>query len=276
MIKYINRIIYAMLAGIGLLLIFNLSQSYVITNFLIEEGQKALDEHNDAYFMPTRFYNEIPVTDFDYNHDAYVFNVKIYEVAYVTMNDDDTLEAIDGIFLFLEQISGPDLDDVFEVEFVSLSQTITYTGRKQLTLPLYTTFEPDTNRTIVLKEAFYINGDYEFLTSIRIYQADTLTFDIAVNIDFNQFMIKDEINGYLNTHDSAPTEAFDHVSVTPYVEVVDEGHIVARNMIIYTVMITGLTYVMFKYRKNKRLGKKEATPGLKEDIQKLHDEEDIQ
>ena len=47
MIKYINRILYALVAALGLMFVYNLTVANVKTSFLKEQGQIELDAGQD-------------------------------------------------------------------------------------------------------------------------------------------------------------------------------------------------------------------------------------
>ena len=63
MIKYINRILYALIAALGLMFVYNLTVANVKTSYLKEQGQIELDAGNYKYFISSRFYDETPIFD---------------------------------------------------------------------------------------------------------------------------------------------------------------------------------------------------------------------
>lgn len=273
MISYINKIILVILAGLGLLTTYNLSEGYVISQYLQEEGQKALDREEYTFFMPSRYYNDVLLEDLIVTEGTSIFHIRIYEVARI-MAYKTGLEVEDGIFLLIEQLEGEDLAYTLDVEFVSSGDlTISYLGKKQLELPLYATIQKQTERTILLKDDFYDEESnlYHQLTTIRIYENKELSFEIPVNINFDTFVIKDQIIDYLDVHnDDAPKEAFLNVSVAPVIRPVDSNNIILRNMIIYVVFVVFMTFLIYGKR-NKRLGRKKATEGLQVDVDKLNE-----
>lgn len=276
MIKYINRIVLVLLAGLGLLTTYNLSEAHVISTYLNEKGQEALDEGNYTFFMPSRYYHEDILVETTHTEDNVSLVIRIYEVSRI-MSDEEGLRVEDGIFLLIEQISGEDLPYTFDVEFIADEDLIIpYVGKKQLSLPLYASIQKQTERTIVLKDDFYDTESdaYKPLTEIRLFQEENFDISIPVNIDFETFIIKDQIEGYLSSHDDiAPTEDFLDVSVTERIVPVDSNRIILRNLIIYVVIVITLTITFFRY-KNNRLGRKEKTEGLQKDVSKLYKNHD--
>jgi len=271
MIGYINKIILVVLAGLGLLTIYNLSEAHVISVYLQEEGQKALDREDYTFFMPSRYYNEVLLEDFVFTEGSSSFHIRIYEVARI-MAYQEGLKVEDGIFLLIEQLTGENLAYTLDVEFVSSDDlVISYLGKKQLELPLYATIQKQSERTILLKEDFYDEDSdtYFPLTNIRIYENKTLSYDLPVSIDFDTFLIKDQIISYMELHDDeAPKEGFLNVSIAPVIRPVDSNNVILRNMIIYVVFVVFMTFLIYGKR-NKRLGRKKATEGLQVDVEKL-------
>jgi hypothetical protein len=129
------------------------------------------------------------------------------------------------------------------------------------------------SRPILLKDDFLVNDTYLNLININIALEDGTTFDIPVNVDFDTFTIKDQIDAYILANDDTPRDAFDDVLIAPKIEVIDVNNLVIRNTIIYIVVALSLTVLIFKYR-NKRLGRKKATEGLEKDIERLQENQE--
>ncbi|TNF07155.1 MAG: hypothetical protein EP317_05330 [Bacillota bacterium] len=276
MIKYINRIVLVLLAGLGLLTTYNLSEAHVISTYLNDKGEEAINEGNYTFFMPSRYYNDNILQEFTHVEGNRSFVVRIYEVARI-MSDDEGLRVEDGIFLLVEQLTGEDFPYTFDVEYQAGDDiVIPYVMKKQLSLPLYASIQKQTERTIVLKNDFYDEDteSYLSLSEIRLFQDNNFIITIPVNVDFDTFVIKEQIETYLASHENnAPTEDFDAVSVTERIVPVDHDNIILRNLIIYVSIIIILTIVFFRY-KNNRLGRKKATEGLQKDVAKLKENQE--
>ena len=263
-----------MLAGLGLLTTYNLTEAYVISSYLTTQGEKALLEENYTFFMPSRYYNDVALVDTVFTDGETTLKIKIYEVARIMIYEDD-LNVEDGIFLLIEQVSGPALHYTFDVEFIANEDlVIEYFGKKQFTLPLYITIQGGTERTVLLKDDFYDEEQemYLPLTELKIYQNKLLSFEIPVFVDFDQFVIRDQIQHYLDAHDEAPQEAAENYSIAPVIRIEDTNKLILRNMIIYVASVIILTVVFFRY-KNNRLGKKKATEGLQKDVKKIYEKQ---
>lgn len=275
MIKYIYRIVLILLAGLGLLTTYNLTEAHVISSYLTREGEKALLDENYDFFLPSRYYNPNLLVDTVFSDGDTTLKIKIYEVARIMIYEEG-LQVEDGIFLLIEQVSGTDLHYTFDIEYVSNDDlVIEYFGKKQFTLPLYISMQGGTERTILLKDDFLDEDSDVFLplTQIKIYQNKELSFEIPVTVDFSQFVIKDQIQSYLELHDEAPEEASENYALAPVIKIEDTNRLILRNMIIYVSTVIVLTVVFFRY-KNNRLGKKKATEGLQKDVNKIYEKQE--
>ncbi|PKK96778.1 MAG: hypothetical protein CVV58_04605, partial [Tenericutes bacterium HGW-Tenericutes-3] len=266
MIKYINRIIYSLLVALGLMLVFNLTDSYARTLYLEEEGTIALAEDNYEFFISVRFYNEVPVVDMEFTEGEQTFKLKIYETAYVQIIDDEYIVK-DGLYVLMHQTAGADLTDFFTVRLISgTSVTKDYMGIKIFSLPLYSAIEEDTRAPIIKKELFEIDDVFQDITQIEIYQDTDLFKHISVSITNQDFTVKDDIEAYILANDQAPDASFDNVSMSPIISI-NTTPIVLRNIAIYSVVMIGLTVLFFKAK--KKLGRKQPTEGLMKDIERL-------
>lgn len=269
MIKYINRIIYSLLAALGLMIVFNLTDSYARTLYLETEGATALSENNYEYFISVRFYNDVPLIETTIQEGERSFDLMIYEVAYIALVDEQFI-INDGLYLLMHQTAGDDLTDFFTVR-ISSGTTISedYMGFKIFSLPLYSAITEDTQSSLIKKSLFESAGIFQEITQIEIYQENDLFVTIPLSIKSTDFTVKSQIEDYITLNGEAPNAAFDHVSMAPIVHI-NTTPLVLRNIAIYAVIIITFTVVMFRVR-NKRLGKKEPTIGVKQDIEKLED-----
>ena len=272
MIKYINRIMYSLVVALGLMLVFNLTDSYARTLYLEEEGAVALAEEDYEFFISVRFYNETPVVDLNLVEGERTFNLKIFETAYIQLVDEAYV-VHDGLYVLMHQTQGDDLTDFFTVRFISgTTVSLDYMGIKIFSLPLYSVIEEDTRATVIKKEMFEINGVFQDITNIQIYQENDLFAEVPVLIEETDFSVKTQIEDYITTNSTAPTSSFGDVSYAPVINI-NTTPIVLRNIAIYSIIMIGLTVVFFKAK--KKLGKKEPTTGLKKDIERLDNKDDI-
>ena len=270
MIKYINRIIYSLVLALGLMIVFNLTDSYARTLYLEEQGAIALAANDYEYFISVRFYNAMPVVEQTIAEGERTFDLKIYEVAYISLVDD-VYTVHDGLYMLMHQIEGEDLTDFFTVR-ISSGTTISedYMGFKIFSLPLYSAITEDTQSSLIKKEIFEINDVFQDITQIEIYQENDLFTTIPLSITSVDFTVKSDLESYIATFGEAPKDAFDDVSMAAIVHI-DTTAIVLRNIAIYSVIVVALTIFAFRIR-NKQLGKKEPTTGLKQDLERLEEQ----
>lgn len=270
MIKYINRIIYSLVLALGLMLVFNLTDTYARTLYLEEQGAIALEANNYEYFISVRFYNDVPVIETIIQEGERSFDLKIYEVSYISLVDD-IYTINDGLYMLMHQTTGNDLTDFFTVKISAgtiLSED--YMGFKVFSLPLYSAITEDTQSSLIKKDLFEIDGVFQEITQIEIYQENDLFTTISLSITSSDFTVKTQIEDYISANGEAPKDAFSNVSMAPIIHI-DTTSIVLRNIAIYSVIVIGLTILMFRIR-NKRLGKKEPTIGLQQDIERLEEQ----
>lgn len=270
MIKYINRIIYSLVLALGLMIVFNLTDSYARTLYLEEQGAIALAENDYEYFISVRFYNALPVVEQTITEGGRTLDLKIYEVAYISLVDD-VYTVHDGLYMLMHQTDGDDLTDFFTVRISSgTSISEDYMGFKIFSLPLYSAITEDTQSSLIKKDIFEIDNVFQDITQIEIYQENDLFTTIPLSITEADFTVKSDLEDYIAAYGKAPNSSFDDVSMAAIVHI-DTTGIVLRNIAIYSVIVIALTILAFRIR-NKRLGKKEPTIGLKQDLERLEEQ----
>lgn len=270
MIKYINRIIYALLAALGLMLVFNLTDTYARTLFLEEQGAIAIENNDYAYFISVRFYDEVPLVEETITISDRSFDLMIYQAAYIQLVNE-TYVVHDGLYIMMHQIAGESLNDFFTVRISSGTEIIKdFMGVKIFSLSMYSVLDEDTQASLLKKSVFESDSVFQTITNITIFQDNDELIQIPVDIEETQFTVKADIIDYIDFNGSAPDEAFGNVTMAPIIEI-DTRPIVFRNIAIYIVFAIGVTVLIFTAR--KRLGKKEPTIGVKQDIEKLEEQD---
>ncbi len=267
MIKYVNRIIYALLIAMGLMLVYNLTDTYARTLYLEEQGQIALENNDLSYFISVRFYDATPVHQETVTVGDVSIDLYIYQGAYVQATDSG-YTVVDGLYVLMHQTAGAALTDFFTVRFTSNNVvTQDFMGVRIAGLPLYSVIEENTHAALIKKSLFDSDGVYQTITNMTIFQETDVFASIPLSIDNTQFTVKAAIEDYMiNNHGDVPDQSFGEVTMAPVIEI-DTRSLVFRNIAIYIVVAVGVTYWIFKARKN--LGKKEPTVGVQQDIEKL-------
>ena len=271
MIKYINRILYALVAAIGVLFVYNLTMANVKTKYLTEQGEIALNAGNYEYFISTRFYDGTPLYNEMLTSGDKTYLVRIYEVAYVKLINEQYM-VTDGLFFIMHQQTGDLIDGYFDVTFNTESDLeVEYLGFRVLSFPLYSALDQDTASNMIPRYLFVENTVFQNITGVTLSLGEETLLDIVLSIEESEFNVKSELENYILTNDDVPTGAFSNVSYAPII-MIDANSEVTRNIIIYILAISLFTFGLFTYKK-KRLGRKEPTIGVQKDIEKLKDQE---
>ena len=270
MIKYINRILYAVMAALGLMLVYNVTVASVKTNYLKEQGQIELDQNNYEYFISTRFYDSTPIYDEILLSGENTYQVLIYEVAYVKLIDEQ-FYVVDGLFFMMHQTSGTLIEGYFDVFFTADSDIeIQYLGYRVLDFPLYSALDQDSEANMVPKALFAKDSIYQTITGIKLSLGEETILEIPLSIEEVEFNVKSELEAYIATNNDVPSEAFQNVSYAPVI-VIDVQNEVIVNIAIYIVFISIFTVVLFTYQK-RRLGRKKPTEGVQRDVEKIREQ----
>lgn len=266
-LKYINRILYALGIALGLIFVYNLSDSYARTLELQKRGEEALDSEAYEAFMPTRYYNPTLLVDETVDESGVIYQVKIYEVAYIRLLNDELI-VVDGLHVLMIQDEGVLQSEFFQVQWIQGDQMIDYVGYRYFDLPVYSVMNAETATMFTRRDTFYDDQQtFEPITGFQVYQNENVLFTLDFDISESDFVIKSELEAYLDLHEDAPSSAELHYALSPEV-IIDTKPLVIRNLVIYVVIASLVTYVIFKYR-NQRLGRKDPTEGLQKDIDRL-------
>jgi len=270
MIKYINRILYALIAALGLMFVYNLTVANVKTSYLKEQGQIELDAGNYEYFISSRFYDETPIFDETITSFENTYQVVIYEVAYVKLINEQYF-VTDGLFFIMHQIDGTLIEGYFDVFFTTESDIeVQYLGFRVLDFPLYSALDQDTESNMVPRSLFVKDGIYQNITGIRLSLGEEVILEIPLLITDTEYNVKSELETSITTNSEVPSAAFGNVSYAPVI-IIDSKTQVITNLSIYIVVVILFTVGLFTYQK-KRLGKKEPTEGVQRDVAKLHEQ----
>jgi hypothetical protein len=270
MIKYINRILYALIAALGLMFVYNLTVANVKTSYLKEQGQIELDAGNYEYFVSSRFYDETPIFEETITSFDSTYHVLVYEVAFVKLINEQYF-VTDGLFFIMHQTDGTPIEGYFDVFFTTESDIeVQYLGFRVLDFPLYSALDQDTESNMVPRSLFVKDGTYQNITGIRLSLGEEVILEIPLLITDAEYNVKFELETSITTNNEVPSEAFGNVSYAPVI-IIDSKNQVMINLSIYIVAIILFTVGLFTYQK-KRLGKKEPTEGVQKDVAKLHEQ----
>jgi len=265
--KIFNRIVFAICAAFGLLLVYSLTDSGMRSSYLQIEGEQALLRQDYEYFISVRFYKAEPLIDLQMTKDDNTYNLKIYEVAYISLADSEYV-VTDGIFFLMHQTAGSDSYEYFEVILeTDTDLAVENLGFQVLDLPLYSAMNQELASPLFKKSSFAVDQTFQNVTGLTINLQDGDPYlQIPLAINWADFTVKTELETYLSSHDQAPDQAFGGVSMA-HVVTIDTSKEVIRNIAIYVAAVLVLTVGLFFIRK-KKMGRVEPTPGVMRDLER--------
>ncbi|MCV2231437.1 hypothetical protein N7548_01170 [Acholeplasma manati] len=271
LIKYVNRMIFAFLAAIGLLLTYNFTDSAVRKDVIREAATEALANDDINFFVPFKYFNADRLYDGIVETEDHTLHVMVYEVVLVSTSvTSDEYVFRDGIFFLMEKIEGPKWGEYYSIKVVgSNNQQQEYLGFQLLDFPIYSAMNPDTAVQFIDRSQFK-NGEMILpITQIDMYLEgmDEPYISIPVNFTNERFTVMDQVVEYYETNGELPEEPFNNVSISTRVEI-DSTRWVILAFAIYAFIIGGLTWFVF-VRKKKTMGRKKATIGVEKDIERL-------
>jgi hypothetical protein len=265
-----KRIIFGIFAALGLAVVVILTQQQVFNRVANELGGEAILADDFEFFISTRYYHKDPIKEDTVTFGDYTFDIKIYNVANIRTTDDK-YDVVEGFQIILYQSSPPYIDMPFSAILTSNHETleVEFQGYQISQLPVFVFLDVEgrstffSNNRFTIEETFYPPQTIEILHFGQIIGA----YDLFLETD--DFKLKTLLDAYLETNENPPTEAFGDVGYAVILEI-DSPQEVIRNAVIYVVIILIIMYLLFIYRR-KRLGRSEATEGLKKDVMKLRE-----
>ncbi len=268
--KYLNRLLYAMVAALGILIVFNITDSTVKSKELTARAETALSENNYDYFVSVRFFQTEPIEDIVVSSGDATYHVLIYDAAYIRMVEEE-FDIVDGFVWLMFQTSGTSIDPYFDIRYLNGTDLLkTQLGFQVFEFPVYSGMDQQSTATLVKKSDFVTANPEAFteITSIELWVGDEQRLTIPVSITIDDFTTKAAIADYIALNNDAPNASFGTVTMSPVI-VIDSSGPAVRNILFYVALVAILTFVLFKARE-KRLGRKTPTIGVQQDIEKLH------
>lgn len=265
--RVIYRILYAIAAAIGLYLVFDISNASVVNAYIQTHGTQAIEDENYEYFISTRYYHQVPVFETEVQENNRKFIVKIYNVGNIRTIEGE-YDVVEGFYVLMHQTSGPEVFMPYYASVTGSSINNEYTGIKISMLPIYTLVQSERFSMFINYKDFVDETEvFQNITEIEVIQAEITLFTLNVNLTLNDLVLEQPLLDYINNHQEVPSEAFDHIGYAPVIQI-DSRFVVIRNVVIYLVLLTVITFFIF-FKQRKRMGRTEATTGLEKDIERL-------
>ena len=271
LVKYINRMIFAFIAAIGLLLTYNFTDSAVRKDGIRKAATVALENEDIDFFVPFKYFNSTRLYDQIVETEDHTLHIMIYEVVLVSTSVTSNEYVFrDGIFFLMEKIEGPTWGEYYSIKVVgSNNQQAEYLGFQLLDFPIYSAMNPDTAVQFIDRSQFK-NGDLILpIIQIDMYLEGMNDPYVSVPVNFTneRFVVMDQVVNYYETNGELPEEPFENVSISTRLEI-DSTRWVILAFAIYAFIVGGATWFIF-IRKRKTLGRKKATIGVEKDIERL-------
>jgi hypothetical protein len=262
LMKWINRIVYALVVAFGLMLVFNIVDSQVRSNVLQEEGLQAIADGDYDRLLAVRFYHQTKLVDTTFAIGDATFELYVYDAAYVR-EQAGVLQAYGGITLLFHQTGGTPLAEPFMIRYLAADESIAlHMGFQVVKLPVYSGVDPETLSAVVLKDELDAP-----LTALELIKDETVLVTIPLSIEAADLTVHQALEDYIAVHGSVPKEAFDNVGVTPTVAIDTSLHVVFFAAL-YLIAVAIATYLFFVWKKQK-LGRVKPTDGVLRDIQSI-------
>jgi len=273
LIKIINRVVFALIAALGLLLVFNLSDSYFKAKELVRLGEIAIAEGDIDQFLAVRFHRSDKIATRRVVIGDSTYDFYLYDVAYVA-KEDDVLVVHEGMTFLLHLITGPGMPDYAEVLYrVGDEVIVEHLGIRIFELPIYSGIDQTSMAAIVLMNQLTIDDIFQSIDGIE-WQIDGVSIGIVdVTLTEADFTIGAELEAYIAANGAVPTEPFGDILITDTL-IIDTSLETFIAGILYLSVVALITLLLFKRNKN-RMGKKPPTMGLQRDLDLLHKEKEV-
>lgn len=265
--KVINRVIFGLIVAVGLMLVATITNEYYRSREIIKITEETLENKDYTDLISAAYYNETPVFEEVITKDNKEFLVLIYEAAHITKSNDELI-VLDGFQLLMIQNSGEMLPEYFDV-VVHADQDIkvNYTGFNLYNLGLYSSFNADTQGSLILENYFLKDDEFQTINKIEFIKEEELIFELELSLTSDMLTISEPLETYLDLNSEGPSDDIEGVNYNDPIQI-DVRNQVIRNVSIYLVVIIIIYYLVF-IRKPKTLGKDQATEGLTKDIERL-------
>ena len=271
LIKYINRMIFAFLAALGLLMVYNFTDSTVRKQEIRKEAIIALENDTLDFFVPFKYFNNHKLIDQIVETENHTLHIMVYEVVLVSTSvTSNDYVFKDGLFFLMEMIDGPSWGEYYSVKLTaSNDEQAEYLGFRLLDLPIFSAMNPDTAVQFMDRSQFKIGDSIMPITQVDLFLEgmDEPYVSIPVNFSDAHFSVMNQVIEYYESEGELPTEPFNNVSISQRL-VIDTSKWIYINTGIYLVVIGALTAFIFTYKK-KTLGRKKSTIGVQKDIERL-------
>lgn len=266
--RVIRRIIFGIVAALGLSVVVIFTQQYVFNTVANALGEEAIASENFDFFISTRYFHKDVLIDESVTFGDYTFDLKVYNVANIrTINNAH--DVVEGFQIVLHQRNEPLIDMPFSVILKTANDEIIveFQGYQISQLPIFVFLDVDERSTFFSNRRFTQEDVLYLPNQIEILHFGVIIGSYDIELHREDFKLKTVLDNYLKNNDTIPSESTQDVGYAPIIEI-DSTREVFINTIIYVLVVFGLMYVLF-IRKRNKMGRAEASEGLKRDVLKV-------
>lgn len=262
LMKWINRVVYALVVAFGMMLVFNVVDSQVRSNELQILGLQAIEDGDYDALLAVRFVHADKLVSTTFVVADATFELYIYDAAYV-QEEGGELVVHSGITALFRQTGGTPLSEPFMIRYLSGEESVALQmGFQVLKLPVYSGVDPETLSAVILKEELDLP-----LTSFQLIREETVLVSVDINIANVDLTVADAVADFIENNGTVPKESFGIVKVTPTVAIDTSLHVVFFAAL-YLIAVAIGTYLFFVHKRQK-MGRVRPTQGLRKDIESI-------
>jgi len=264
--KWINRIIFGLVVAIGLMLVASITDEYYRSREILKLTKEHLE--NEAYekFISAAYYHQTPVYEENIEIEDNSYLVLVYNAAHIKQTQTDH-QVSEGFQVLVIQKTGIALPEYFDVDISFGEETLSYAGFNLYNQNIYTFYNQDNNKTLIYEDDLIINDVFYNINNISFIKDGNTLFDLDITLDQSMLNLKSDLSNYILENGTKPTENLNDIIYANPV-IINTKNEVIRNVLIYLVIVI-VSYVLLFVKKRKNLGVKQATEGLKKDIEQL-------
>lgn len=262
LMKWINRVVYALVVAFGMMLVFNVVDSQVRSNELQILGLEAIEAGEYDSLLAVRFVHVDKLVSKAFSIADATFELYLYDAAFVR-EENGSLVVHSGITALIRQTGGTPLSEPFSIRYASGETAVALQmGFQILKLPVYSGVDPESLSAVVLKED--LPGP---LTSFALIKDETVLVTIAIDVEASDLTVADAVADSIEANGTVPKESFGIVKVTPTVAIDTSLHVVFFAAL-YLIAVAIGTYLFFVYKRQK-MGRVKPTQGVLKDIESI-------
>jgi hypothetical protein len=270
--RVIRRIIFGIVAALGLSVVVIFTQQQVFNTVANELGEEAITNENFEFFISTRYYYKDVLMDESVSFGDYTFDLKIYNVANIRTIDGQ-YDVVEGFQIILHQKNEPLIDMPFSAILKTTNESVVveFQGYQISQLPIFVFLDVDERSTFFSNRRFTQNEVLYLPNQIEILHFGAIIGSYDIQLKREDFKLKQLLETYIERNDTIPLESTQDIGYALVLEI-DSTREVFIHTTIYVLGVFVFIYILF-IRKRKTMGRAEASEGLKKDVLKVKHKE---